>query len=281
MLHTLSYIVPPALLPQLQLTEDETVLLETPPDADSLLACYRASATLRSGQRFGLLVQISSENDRLPAGDLVAFFFFPNYLRYKGSPCVYLQTENVAAAGQQVEELCTHAALQGFPVPEVQFIGSGATGMPGAYAVHEGDRIASVIVHQLHQSGRPAPVLYIRIGRAEEVAQVRHLLQAEENKFQTANSLCFALKEEVKRLSSEGLKLETALLAAKQEIENMKSHIALLRSSAQATELQHYYNNEYEILPLWYKRFGHLLKVAMGKRSFRSIFSEKEKKYKQ
>ncbi|MET0299930.1 MAG: hypothetical protein ABW036_09215 [Flavitalea sp.] len=41
-----------------------------------------------------------------------------------------------------------------------------------------------------------------------------------------------------------------------------------------------WYHNEYEVLPLWYKRFGHILKVILGKRSFRSLFSDDVKKYK-
>ncbi len=41
-----------------------------------------------------------------------------------------------------------------------------------------------------------------------------------------------------------------------------------------------WYHNEYEILPLWYKRFGHILKVIMGKRTLRSLFSDDVKKYK-
>ena len=42
----------------------------------------------------------------------------------------------------------------------------------------------------------------------------------------------------------------------------------------------HFYRNEYEILPLWYKRFGHILKVIAGKRSFRSLYDKTAKKYK-
>jgi glycosyltransferase involved in cell wall biosynthesis len=34
-------------------------------------------------------------------------------------------------------------------------------------------------------------------------------------------------------------------------------------------EIKAWYHKEYEILPLWYKRFGHLIKIAMGKRKFR------------
>jgi len=33
------------------------------------------------------------------------------------------------------------------------------------------------------------------------------------------------------------------------------------------------------VLPLWYKRLGHIIKVVMGKRSFKSLFSDKVKKY--
>lgn len=45
-------------------------------------------------------------------------------------------------------------------------------------------------------------------------------------------------------------------------------------------EIAEFYNNEYEILPLWYKRFGHIIKVLSGKRSFRSLFNDNVKKYK-
>jgi len=42
-----------------------------------------------------------------------------------------------------------------------------------------------------------------------------------------------------------------------------------------------WYHKEYEILPLWYKRLGHIIKVIMGKRNFRSLFSDNVKKEKE
>lgn len=33
-----------------------------------------------------------------------------------------------------------------------------------------------------------------------------------------------------------------------------------------------WYKKEYEVLPAWYKRFGHIIKVIKGKRSFKSLF---------
>ena len=32
-----------------------------------------------------------------------------------------------------------------------------------------------------------------------------------------------------------------------------------------------WYKKEYEVLPLWYKRFGHIIKVLTGKRAFKSL----------
>jgi hypothetical protein len=50
-----------------------------------------------------------------------------------------------------------------------------------------------------------------------------------------------------------------------------------LREKAERLEsarnnIQQWYDKEYETLPLWYKRFGHLVKVMRGKRSFKSLF---------
>ncbi len=35
-----------------------------------------------------------------------------------------------------------------------------------------------------------------------------------------------------------------------------------------------FYQKEYEALPLWYKRFGHIIKVLTGKRTIRSLFKD-------
>lgn len=39
-------------------------------------------------------------------------------------------------------------------------------------------------------------------------------------------------------------------------------------------EVNDWYNEQYELLPLWYKRFGHIIKVVSGKRSFKSLFNQ-------
>ena len=39
-----------------------------------------------------------------------------------------------------------------------------------------------------------------------------------------------------------------------------------------AHEILEWYKKEYDVLPAWYKRFGHLIKVLIGKRTFKSLF---------
>ena len=64
------------------------------------------------------------------------------------------------------------------------------------------------------------------------------------------------------------------------ELDNQYLYAELLRSDHQAKEIQDFYNREYESLPLWYKRLGHIVKVLSGKRTFRSLFRDDVKKYK-
>ncbi len=45
-------------------------------------------------------------------------------------------------------------------------------------------------------------------------------------------------------------------------------------------QIKNFYYYEYEILPLWFKRVGHVLKVIMGRRNFKSLFDNNVKKYK-
>jgi len=45
-------------------------------------------------------------------------------------------------------------------------------------------------------------------------------------------------------------------------------------------KIKKFYYLEYEVLPLWYKRFGHIIKVIIGRRTFKSLFNDNVRKYK-
>lgn len=44
----------------------------------------------------------------------------------------------------------------------------------------------------------------------------------------------------------------------------------------QVNRIKRFYWEEYEVLPLWYKRLGHLIKVITGKRKFRTLFGKRK-----
>jgi hypothetical protein len=94
----------------------------------------------------------------------------------------------------------------------------------------------------------------------------------------------YLLKENISlRAEEQELLLKIELLG--EQLNSLNNYHLYYNSSdtrykRQITELLKFYKSEYEILPLWYKRFGHILKVIMGKRTFRSLFNDNVKKYK-
>jgi O-antigen biosynthesis protein len=60
------------------------------------------------------------------------------------------------------------------------------------------------------------------------------------------------------------------------EIDSATLHLEELNYWKQTfTDTKNWYYKEYEVLPLWFKRLGHIVKVFQGRRSFKSLFSGK------
>ncbi len=80
----------------------------------------------------------------------------------------------------------------------------------------------------------------------------------------------------------------------KQKEKNEEINLELQRCEKEKKDLQTYlsiqkgeskyllqwYNRQYEVLPLWYKQFGHIVKVLTGKRTLKSLFKDDVNKYK-
>lgn len=74
--------------------------------------------------------------------------------------------------------------------------------------------------------------------------------------------------------------LEEELKHLRSDLNNQKEYLQFFRNQDEAIKINQFYHNEYEILPLWYKKLGHIIKVLMGKRTFHSLFDNNVKKYK-
>lgn len=98
-------------------------------------------------------------------------------------------------------------------------------------------------------------------------------------------------EKETELYNTDHYKFANALYQKQKQIDRYKKELDLKNSVEKSTQLYldmqkkqtadnvEWYHHEYEILPTWYKRFGHVIKVLMGKRTFRSLFNDKEKRY--
>jgi hypothetical protein len=76
------------------------------------------------------------------------------------------------------------------------------------------------------------------------------------------------LTKEQERLMNDNKQLEI-------DLANQKKYLAVLRQEMEMEKIIEFYHREYEVLPLWYKRFGHVIKLFTGKRKIRSTHDQK------
>ena len=54
------------------------------------------------------------------------------------------------------------------------------------------------------------------------------------------------------------------------ELQNHKKYLEIALNQKETEYILDFYHKQYEVLPLWYKRFGHLIKIVTGKRKFKN-----------
>lgn len=120
---------------------------------------------------------------------------------------------------------------------------------------------------------------HIGIRTSEILYAIQELKKAEDRLLQE-HPVQFEMLKKFSYLSMASTLLSEQLEITKTDLDNQKIYLEMLRTQDRALEINDFYNTEYEILPLWYKRLGHILKVITGKRTFRSLYDNNTKKYK-
>lgn len=276
MLYDIYYIVTPEILQQpVKTTADATLVLAIDPaDKNELSSCFQAAEQYISNP-FCLLLTLQAIVTPEQATALMAFFFFPNYHKPEVVPQIFVTGNNADLVATSIEILQQSAKAQAFSAIGVM----PATTLANSFAAQDTSTIMEAYKTRLLAPVMTTEAIFIKIAREEEIAAVEQLLSTEETLFEQQHAGLFTLKKQNRQLQQQVQQLGFLYQAAQQEIRNQVSHNQILRSSSQATALQNYYNNEYEVLPLWYKRLGHIVKVLMGKRSFKSLYSDSSKKY--
>jgi hypothetical protein len=278
MLHDIYYIIKPGILQQpVKAGDDAVIVLEIDiDDKENNILSFQLAENYLAGTSFCLLVQLHKTLTSGQATDLIAFLFFSNYHKPGGFPQIIVGGENMAIIKSGIEQLHKTAGEQGFSTIQITL----ASALPMIFASTGQPAIRETYQGWLQAPNTSTDALYVSVTISADINTTHEALTAEEIRFTQQNPGLFSLKMQNRELSKQVLQLEQLCKAAQQEISNQVSHNQILRSSSQATALQNYYNNEYEVLPMWFKRLGHVVKALMGKRSFKSLYSNKVKKYK-
>jgi hypothetical protein len=127
--------------------------------------------------------------------------------------------------------------------------------------------------------------LYISITSLNDLSQSAIYLREHEKEIFREKKNIFSLMKRLSDLEKQKLSLSLYTGNIEQRLLSVQSYQSAdnpveSEHRRKMNELIRFYDNEYEILPLWYKRLGHVIKVLMGKRTFRSLYDNNAKKYK-
>jgi hypothetical protein len=217
---------------------------------------------------------------------ILTIFFQPAYYTVRNSPVIFVQDANNERSRHLLEQLKDKTIGQGFsglyilsPVSSETAASQGNL-LPGYYAIGKNYDLNHIIdrwITGYMSLMVPLPVHLIISGDDFDDAlhNYRNLLTGESAISTTRNyQIASTLYEMNGRLED----LRQKLMLQQVHEKNIQLYLDIQKKDlAKALD---WYQHEYEINPLWYKQFGHIIKVMMGKRSFRSLFNDNVKKYK-
>jgi len=214
---------------------------------------------------------------------IIGFFFQPSYYLDNYQPLLFLNNRT-SACTEFLNKLVEKSINQGFQnililetkIPDY----TDNTTNQFAYRVINSDISYTVlmknwIIEFLHDKN-PTEIHLLVSAKENEATEIFNRMLENEKALQKTEDYEIANEFYQKQKLIEEYKHELSLKMINEK--NTQLYLNIQKGQT-ANNLKWYYN-EYEILPRWYKQFGHILKVIMGKRSFRSLFNDDVKKYK-
>ncbi|HKO82395.1 MAG TPA: hypothetical protein VJU78_18425 [Chitinophagaceae bacterium] len=232
--------------------------------------------------RFSLTLDIHEVPIEESIKFVTAFLFLPCYLRIEQQPVINLSGTSQELLVKTKSAFSAYLSSQGFNNVIINLVTSSVD-----QPENNGCRLftsSSVLLKyykQVLQSDQFYNNSVFFYAHSMEVCrETLLLLRQAESEFKESYPTLYRLADNNRILERELGGLRKKIAFTETELNHQKQYNDILRSEHSTKELQRYYDQEYEILPKWYKRFGHILKVITGKRTFRSLFSDEVKKYK-
>jgi len=229
---------------------------------------------------------LSLEVDRLMEIETLrsttSFLFMPSYLRIQGMRIINISGSSSALIDEVCSSITEYFSLQGINDIIINKLNLNADhNLPGKYRPFDSLDMFMAFYRQLLQSDQYFNNdIFFRASSIDILNSALLSLKELEIEFERKFPHLYSLSTKYMLLEKEYGSLKQKNICTAIELNYQKQQNDILRSVHSTTELQKFYDHEYEILPVWYKRFGHIIKVLMGKRTFRSLFSDQGKKYK-
>ena len=211
--------------------------------------------------------------------NIIALFFQPSYYLIKGKPVVFF-SDSTTDSGF-IEKLSEKSAKQGLHVSILKTKKAGSidnTGNQFVYEVTSSDIDYGAIVEnwllRFLDGKNPGEIHFLFKKNNPALPEILSVLREKEVTLFKTQHYKFAINAYQQQALIDQYKGELDIkMSAEKNIQNY-----LRMQKKQTADNVEWYYHEYEILPTWYKRVGHVIKVLMGKRTFRSLFSDKVKK---
>jgi len=221
---------------------------------------------------FSVFPGIKSAITKEAARDILSFLFISSYLQINGAFIVNVTSQSPTLADEAAGLLMVAAKEQGIENISINVISAGRVFRSGKDFL----RYYHSVLESPYFFGNN---LFFESNDQREIELLITDLKEAELSFEKNNPRLFSTVKDNLLLREENSLIARKIVSIESELSNQKEYADLLRSSHSTRKLQDYYTNEYEILPTWYKRVGHIIKVITGKRSFKSLLNDKLKKH--
>lgn len=255
-------------------------LLVNPLDKGDLENAYSFIDSIKPSQ-FALTLNIGEPLSAESIRFIASFLFLPAYLRIEQQPVINLRGNSKELLGKTTSALTDYLSSQRIDVIINKVSALADQSETNSYRLFDSSNKLLEHYKEVLQSDQYYDNRIFFYASSIEVFHSALLsLQEAENEFRQNSLKPYLLANDKLKLEKEIGKLKRKIIYTETELGHQKQYSDILRSDHSTKELQDYYDHEYEILPLWYKRFGHILKVITGKRTLKSLFRDDVKKYK-
>jgi hypothetical protein len=266
--------------------------------ADSV---FRYIFSDKNDKPFSITLQVNDNFSGSITGRWLNMLFLilshPQYYKYNSKLIIGIFSGNTAKYSYQVlfRQLVSELAKQNFKVLFVDFNyqSTHTPTTPFFYlndAQLSGEEFYDWYLNKLESNNSILHFFY-RYTNTEEAIKIIQRKKNVENRIENETPLLFKLIQKEILFSEKKHQFELIIQDLKADLFSKNEYLDFLHGKnlngkldemdiLSSMKIKKFYHQEYEILPLWFKRLGHLIKVLYGRRTFRSLFNDKVKKYK-